>query len=132
MKQGARQDENWRVLAAQYLLRAHGATITADGNFGPASGAAVEAFQHTLRSTEISTTVGQLDWPHLIITVRRGDHGDAVRALQTLLPNGLTVDGDFGPLTEAQVRNFQRMFAPPEDGIAGPNTWHSLMVPIFD
>jgi peptidoglycan hydrolase-like protein with peptidoglycan-binding domain len=132
VKQGARQDDNWRVLAAQYLLRAHGATITADGVFGPASGAAVEAFQHTLRATEISTTLGQLDWPHLIITVRRGDHGDAVRALQTLLPHGLTVDGDFGPLTEAEVRGFQRMFAPPEDGIAGPNTWHALMVPIFD
>lgn len=132
VKQGARQADNWRVLAAQYLLRAHGSTIVADGIFGPASGAAVQAYQHTLRATEISSTLGQLDWPHLIITVRRGDHGDAVRALQTLLPNGLTVDGDFGPLTETEVRNFQRMFAPPVDGIAGQETWHALMEPIFD
>ena len=72
VKQGARQADNWRVLAAQYLLRAHGATIVADGIFGPASGTAVQAYQHTLRATEISTTLGQLDWPHLIITVRRG------------------------------------------------------------
>ena len=132
VKQGAKQADNWRVLAAQYLLRARGSGIVADGDFGPASGAAVQAFQRTLRTTEISTTLGQLDWPHLIITVRRGDHGDAVRALQTLLPNNLTVDGDFGPITETEVRNFQRMFVPPVDGIAGPNTWHALMEPIFD
>src|SRR6188472_2624466 len=49
VKQGARQADNWRVLAAQYLLRAHGSTIVADGIFGPASGAAVQAYQHTLR-----------------------------------------------------------------------------------
>ncbi len=71
--------------AAQYLLRAHGSGIVADGAFGPASGAAVKVFQQTLRATEISTTLGQLDWPHLIITVSLGDHGDAVRAVQTLL-----------------------------------------------
>ena len=85
VKQGATQATNWRVLAAQYLLRAHGSGIVADGAFGPASGAAVQAFQQTLRTTEISTTLGQLDWPHLIITVSLGDHGDAVRAVQTLL-----------------------------------------------
>jgi len=75
------------VLAAQYLLRAHGSSIVADGAFGPASGAAVKAFQQGLRTTEISTTLGQLDWPHLIITVSQGDHGDAVRAVQTLVGN---------------------------------------------
>lgn len=132
VKQGAKQADNWRVLAAQYLLRAHGSGIVADGDFGPASGAAVQAFQHTLRATEISTTLGQLDWPHLIITVRRGDHGDAVRAAQTLLPNGLTVDGDFGPLTETEVRGFQTMFGLTVDGVVGPITWQAILGPIFD
>ena len=132
VKVGATQDSNWRVLAAQYLLRAHGAGIVADGVFGPASGAAAQAFQSTLRATEISTTLGQLDWPHLIVTVRMGDHGDAVRALQTLLPHGLVVDGDFGPLTDAEVRDFQRMFVPPVDGIVGPNTWQAVLGPIFE
>ena len=79
VKQGATQATNWRVLAAQYLLRSHGATIAADGIFGPLSGAAVTAFQDGLRDTELSTTLGQLDWPHLIKTVRLGDHGEAVQ-----------------------------------------------------
>lgn len=132
VKQGATQATNWRVLAAQHLLRAKGATIAPDGSFGPASGAAILAFQQTLRATYVSTTVGQLDWPALIVTVRTGDHGEAVKAVQTLVPGGLTVDGAFGPLTDAAVRNFQSMFAPPSDGVAGPITWHALTQAIFD
>lgn len=129
---GAVQATNWRVLPAQHLLRAHGATIAADGTFGPASGAAVNAFQQTLRAVEISSTLGQLDWPQLVTTVRLGDSGDAVRAAQILLPGSLTVDGSFGPLTDAAARAFQGMFAPPADGIVGPDTWHSLVVRRFD
>jgi peptidoglycan hydrolase-like protein with peptidoglycan-binding domain len=129
---GATQDSNWRVRAAQHLLRAHGATIAADGVFGPVSGAAVFAFQGTLRDSDRGTTVGQLDWPGLAVTVSQGSSGDAVRAAQTLLPGGLTVDGDFGPLTDAATRQFQQMFGPPVDGIVGPETWHVLTLRLFD
>jgi peptidoglycan hydrolase-like protein with peptidoglycan-binding domain len=132
VKQGATQASNWRVLAAQHLLRAHGATITADGVFGPASGAAAHAFQSTLRTTDLGTTIGQLDWPELVVTVQLGDHGEAVRAAQTLVPGELTVDGSFGPQTDAAVRDYQQMFAPPVDGIVGPLTWYALTLRIFD
>ena len=136
VKQGSSQATNWRVLAAQHLLRAHGATIAADGAFGPLSGQAARAFQQTLRAVEISTTLGQLDWPSLIITVKQGDgpagaKGEAVRAVQTLLA-GVTVDGDFGPQTDAAVRQFQGVFLPPADGIVGHETWHTLMMRLFD
>jgi len=67
-----------------------------------------------------------------VSTVRLGDHGEAVRAVQTLVPGGLTVDGSFGPLTETAVREFQTMFSPPADGVVGPNTWHALTQAIFD
>ena len=103
-----------------------------DGSFGPASGAAVRAFQQTLRATDLGTTVGQLDWPALVSTVRPGDHGEAVKAVRTLVPGGLTVDGSLGALTEAAVREFQTMFAPPADGVVGPNTWRALTLPSFD
>lgn len=132
VKVGALQATNWRVLAAQHLLRFRGAMIAVDGAFGPLSGEAVRTFQMTLRATFISTTLGQLDWPALIETVRLGDTGDAVRAAQTLLPGPLAVDGDFGPSTDAAARQFQGMFAPPADGIVGPETWHALTQRIFD
>lgn len=132
VRQGATQTTNWRVLAAQHLLRARGASIAADGSFGPASGAAVTAFQRTLRATHISTTLGQLDWPAIVVTVRPGDYGEAVKAVQTLVPGELAVDGSFGPLTEAAVRTYQTMFAPPSNGVVGPITWHSLTQAIFD
>ncbi len=131
VKVGATQTTNWRVLMAQHLLRAHGAGIVADGVFGPLSGAAVTAFQQTLRATEISTTLGQLDWPALIITVRLGDTGDAVKAVQSFFPD-LAIDGVFGPLTDAAVRGLQGVFAPPADGIVGPNTWRVMTHRIFD
>lgn len=76
----------------------------------------------------MSTTTGQLDWPALIVTVRRGDSGPAVAAAQSLLPD-LAEDGDFGPRTEAAVRDYQQVFAPPDDGVVGPVTWHSLVLP---
>ena len=132
VKVGATQATNWRVLPAQYLLRVRGATIVADGAYGPLSGEATRTFQMTLRATFISTTLGQLDWPALIETVQLGDTGDAVRAAQTLLPGPLTVDGDFGPLTDAAAKQFQTMFAPPADGIVGPETWHALVQRRFD
>jgi peptidoglycan hydrolase-like protein with peptidoglycan-binding domain len=36
------------------------------------------------------------------------------------------VDGIFGPHTEAAVKAFQTLFAPPSDGIVGPKTWLAL------
>lgn len=132
VKQGSSQATNWRVLAAQHLLRAHGATIVPDGIFGPASGAAVTAYQQTLRAVEVSTTLGQLDWPAIIVEIHQGATGEAVKALQTLLPGELTVDGNFGPGTDAAVREYQQMFAPPADGIVGPVTWQSLTLRAFD
>ena len=63
-------------------------------------------------------------------TISVGATGDAVRRLQRALrrtPNlGLTVDGDFGPLTEAAVKEFQQGAGLTVDGIVGPLTWAAL------
>ena len=59
-------------------------------------------------------------------TLRRGDRGRDVSILQLELTAvaGFTgaVDGDYGPATEAKVRDVQRLFKLGEDGIAGPKT----------
>lgn len=60
-------------------------------------------------------------------TVRRGDAGDAVAALQRAL--GLPPDGTFGPAMEAAVRQFQRGHGLVPDGIVGPKTWQAVPAP---
>jgi peptidoglycan hydrolase-like protein with peptidoglycan-binding domain len=71
-------------------------------------------------------------------TVRRGsvDTTDpsAVKLAQCYLnlsirSSFLDIDGQFGQLTDAQVRTFQSRACanvPPVDGIVGPNTWNAL------
>lgn len=58
-------------------------------------------------------------------TLRRGDRGEAVRALQTLL-GLLPPDGAFGPMTEAKVRAWQLGKGLVPDGIVGPKSWALL------
>lgn len=118
------------VAAVQHLLTAYGHPLSVDGAYGPRTGEAVRQFQLGLRARYLSTTVGQLDWLELIRTVRRGDSGPAVSAVQVML--GVSVDGTFGPRTEDAVRLFQRMWGgdPTEvDGIVGARTWHLLFAP---
>ena len=59
-----------------------------------------------------------------------GDSGAKVTELQQLLQRaGVstgTVDGDFGPMTQAAVRRFQGSKGLPVDGVVGPRTWAAL------
>lgn len=63
--------------------------------------------------------------------LRQGDEGEAVERLQALLnvaaDAGLTEDGIFGPATDAAVRAFQGSHHLLVDGVAGPQTWTSLL-----
>lgn len=117
------------VLAAQFLLRARGFRLAADGIYGPATRSAVIAFERKA-GLPVTGTVGAPEWPRLIITVRFGSRGDAVRALQVELRKNafaVTVDGIFGPRTLAAVKHAQADNALPVDGIAGPLTWTALV-----
>lgn len=57
--------------------------------------------------------------------LRKGDQGNSVRRLQELL--GITVDGAFGPATEAAVKKFQATYDLVADGLVGPATWKALL-----
>lgn len=63
-------------------------------------------------------------------TLRNGSKGESVKTLQTKLTNlGYSlgsVDGSFGPKTEAAVRAFQKDNDLERDGICGPKTWAAL------
>jgi len=67
--------------------------------------------------------------------LRNGSRGESVRIIQFYLNiigryyediRPLTPDGVFGSLTEAAVRQFQRLFGLNPDGIVGPLTWNKI------
>jgi peptidoglycan hydrolase-like protein with peptidoglycan-binding domain len=133
-------DQDHPVRTLQYLLRARGHTVTVDGIFGPKTDAAVRAFQQE-RSLAVDGIVGPHTWRALIVEVRKGSEGDAVRGVQEEFQfrnlsgdpsKGLQIDGIFGPKTDAAVRGFQHAIAQDVpsmavDGIVGPMTWQALV-----
>lgn len=56
--------------------------------------------------------------------LQRGSKGEDVKKVQNFL--GITADGDFGPNTEAAVREYQSENGLNVDGIVGPQTWASM------
>ena len=97
--------------------------------------AAVKAFQKA-KKLSVDGQVGPKTWAAIIITVRKGSKGDAVRGVQEEFQfrnlsddpsNAPAIDGDFGPKTEAAVRAFQDALDIAVDGIVGPVTWRALV-----
>ena len=124
-----------------------------DGVFDSATQTAVRVFQNYYGLVQTGT-VNEATWNAIVTTffalgggeasslrpypgypLRRGARGNDVSWLQTMLNAVSTVDldmprlqadGIFGPLTEQNVRRYQRNFGLEEDGIVGPLTWESL------
>src|SRR5687768_2832618 len=85
------------VLTAQHLLRHRGYNISADGDFGPATEAAVKQFQ-SANGLSSDGQIGPNTWPKLVVSVQQGNNSNAVRAAQVQLNRygyGLDEDGDF-------------------------------------
>jgi hypothetical protein len=128
------------VKTLQYLLRARGHSVAVDGVFGPQTEAAVKAFQGS-KGLTADGIVGPVTWPALVVQVKQGSQGDAVRGVQEEFQfrnlsgdptQGVQVDGIFGPMTDAAVRGFQQALsldipAVQVDGIVGPVTWQALV-----
>lgn len=65
-------------------------------------------------------------------TVRRGDRGKDVKLAQEWLSFhdcATTIDSDFGPATEACVKQFQKKNGMAESGIVNPETQKALLAP---
>ena len=126
------------IRTLQFLLRAHGHNLTVDGMFGPATEAAVKAFQ-TSKGMTADGIMSAQTWSTLIIQVKIGSSGAAVRGVQEEFQfragepgKGLKVDGIFGPQTDSTVRGFQHALSLDipsviVDGIVGPVTWQALV-----
>jgi N-acetylmuramoyl-L-alanine amidase len=118
-----------------------GAPVDPDGIFGPATRAAVEAFQR-LRGLRVDGICGRQTWNTLVEAgFRLGDRfiyrrtpmvrGDDVAELQqrlcTLGFDTGRVDGIFGDATSTGLCEFQRNAGLPVDGIVGGATLRELL-----
>jgi N-acetylmuramoyl-L-alanine amidase len=118
-----------------------GGPIDLDGDFGPATRAGVEAFQH-LRGLRVSGVCDQQTWNTLVEAgfrlgdrplYRRSDmlRGDDVAELQQRLCSlgfdAGRVDGIFGDRTAEALSEFQRNAGLSIDGLAGRATLRELL-----
>ncbi len=134
------------VLALQKALLAAGFNPQGlDGSFGPKTEAALRAFQRAA-GIVVDGKAGPQTWRALKsfspgapapgpagAPLRKGDMGADVRKLQTLLEqHGIRtggIDGNFGPMTQRAVMEFQRGKGLNANGVVGRETWAALARP---
>ena len=65
--------------------------------------------------------------------LKRGDKNGQVKLIQewlSLHDQGVGIDGDFGPATQAAVKNFQTKVGFPTNGVVDENTFAKLIAPM--
>lgn len=132
------------VRAWQRRLVALGEHVAVDGDFGPLTEAATKRLQRRLglvadglvgpvtraAADRAEAAAARRADPDAMLILRRGDEGPAVRRWQeSLVASGerLSIDGDFGPKTEAATRRLQQRLGVAVDGVVGPVTRAALL-----
>jgi len=142
------------ITASGYPLLAQGATgadvvlaqkvigVTADGKFGPLTAAALGTWQ-SKRGVPVTKKLDNPTWatmvylklvaartsplsPYVNVVLKRGSTGTAVKAMQKAIGK-LTVDGSFGPATEARVKEYQKAKRLTVSGVVDRKVWYTLM-----
>ncbi|WP_329412254.1 peptidoglycan-binding protein [Nocardia vinacea] len=100
----------------------------------PANAAGTCDFSH--RAEDSKDRVGRIPGPVGNCSLRQGNSGDAVKALQTTLwkcyGQNISRDGDFGPNTKSALIHAQRAAGASDDGIFGPETFSKLKWAFFE
>ncbi|MGI9031052.1 MAG: CHAT domain-containing protein [Ilumatobacteraceae bacterium] len=117
------------VEVIQRLLTHREIPVEPNGFFDEATEDAVIAFEESV-GIPPDGLVGRVTWQQLVVPLRRGQEGEAVRALQLLLvENGIDaqVDGRYTLDIQDRVVEFQRAAGLGVDGIADVDTWRVLL-----
>lgn len=125
----ARGDRDVNVRTVQYLLLAHGYPLAVDGIFGRTTEAALRRFQRAHRLVA-GGAMNDPTWESLLVPLRQGSRGPAVKAAQIELRQegyGVAVDGLFGPRMKDAVRKLQGRAGKSADGIVGRRTWYEMV-----
>jgi peptidoglycan hydrolase-like protein with peptidoglycan-binding domain len=85
---------------------------------------AVLDFERGITATPTQPSTPALVFAYPGSPVKRGSKGVAVELVQAVV--GATTDGDFGPVTERRVRDYQARNGLLADGIVGPVTWKKM------
>lgn len=103
-----------------------------DGVFGPQTDLAVKDFQQS-NGLVVDGVVGPITWSRIhpyreaSPTLQAGSLGPVVAMLQGVLKTGFgyagAIDGIFGPVTEAVVRQYQTDSGLPVTGVMDERTW---------
>lgn len=129
-KEGSKGDE---VIQIQRRLWAYDNAITVNGNFGPATKAAVQAFQ-TRHSLTVDGIVGKNTWGKLfpLTTTATSNHPETINAIKALLVfRGYEVNNSVSTYnTELSniVKSFQTAKGITSDGKVGEMTWAALTI----
>jgi peptidoglycan hydrolase-like protein with peptidoglycan-binding domain len=114
--------------------------LTVDGSFGPLTEARVKEYQKS-KGLTVNGVIDTPVWKALIddtlraaldryankgTTLQRGSSGEAVRILQRAIGK-LAIDGSFGPLTEARVKEYQQSKGLPVTGVVDTAVWNVLL-----
>jgi peptidoglycan hydrolase-like protein with peptidoglycan-binding domain len=97
--------------------------VTADGDFGPKTAEAVRRAQ-SAAGIAADGICGPDTWSRVHPQLSKGAQGFGVQEIQHEV--ACPVDGIFGGMTDAQVRNFQRTHRITADGIVGPQTYRAM------
>lgn len=125
--------KNTNVTTLQRLLNARmGTKVPETGYYGWETQALVADYQY--EKMKLPQQTGDVDaatWKHLVPTLRQGDRGKLVRAMQQELRycgyRNITIDGVFGAETKAAVVDFQRRHKLPTTGVVAQMTWGAML-----
>jgi peptidoglycan hydrolase-like protein with peptidoglycan-binding domain len=98
--------------------------ILSDGVWGRITQQAVISFQRS-HGLGVDGSCGPLTWSSLHPVLRKGSIGQVVAEVQREV--GCAPDGEFGGITDAQTRDFQRTHGLEIDGVVGPATYRAMM-----